>query len=571
MRSHDSLRAPRSQGGKGNWVLVAGVALAPWLWTPSASAQSVDPSAPLRIEREQIERLREEQRLQSQPQRPDVTFPAAPATPSASRVANIPVRSFEVDPSAILSREEIAAVLKPFEGRTLSLADLFEAVAAINALYDARQMPTARAFLPQQDITNGVVKISLLEAHIGAIRVGPSTFVSQAFIEKRLSQKEGELLSATRLEQDLVRFNRLHEVSLSAKVQAGASTGTTDLLLEPVDPSRFQLTGFVDNAGRTTTGENRSGLSMRALGLAGQGDILGLSLSGGRGSESYAFSYSLPITRDDLKLDLSRSSGKIKVINGDFVPLDIGGKSRELAVGLTQPFVVDSTRLWSVFARLARKTSVTEFGGIQQTPVEGLVLSLGVQGEQQSGTASWTFDTSVNQGVREWEGQGKFTALRLNTSWLNRISPRMQVVLRGGLQYAQTALVPSSEQFVVGGSTSVRGYSEGLLSGRSGFLASAELRYLLQDPQKQDAASAGIPLLTGVAFLDHGAAFPYRPAPLAYAVADDYLTGAGFGVVAEVNRNVSARVTLGWPLRLNTAETAHGSPVVNFALNFSWN
>ncbi len=536
---------------------------------PTVPPGVADPAAPLRIERQQIDRLRDEQRLQQQPTRPDVTLPATPAPPQPSQVRNIPVKGFEVSPSAVLSAEEIKSALQPFENRTLSLADLFEAVAALNKLYDAKNMPTARAYLPQQDIANGIVKINLVEARIGQIQVGPTTHVSSDFVQKRMSQKPGDLLSAAKLEQDLIRFNRLHDVQLRAGVQAGTSPSTTDVKLEPVEPGRLQFSAFADNAGGLTTGEERVGATVRMAGYSGNGDSATLSLVNGRGSSSFSLGYALPLTADDLRLDVSYSTGRIKVINGAFVPLDIGGLSRELSIGLTQPLVVDANRLWNLYGRLARKTSISDFGGVSQTPNETAVLTVGFSGEVQSDTTAWTLDAGVKQGLREFEGKSEFTALRANASWLKRLGSQSQIVLRGGFQYTETQVLPSGEQFLVGGSSTVRGFSEGTLSGRNGYLASAEWRYLFQDPAREAQAPSDL-RFTGIAFIDHGAAFPFRPSPLLDATGNDYLTGAGFGINVDFKRSTSARLTLAWPLRDNPSDAQPRRPQLNFSLNYTW-
>lgn len=64
----------------------------------------------------------------------------------------------------------------------VSLQDLFDAVAAINRLYDARHQPTARAILPPQTVSDGTVRIRLVEARIGELRVGGTTWLRDDFI-----------------------------------------------------------------------------------------------------------------------------------------------------------------------------------------------------------------------------------------------------------------------------------------------------------------------------------------------------------------------------------------------------
>ncbi|MEW5769762.1 MAG: ShlB/FhaC/HecB family hemolysin secretion/activation protein [Pseudomonadota bacterium] len=539
----------------------------------STAVLAVDPpdaGAVQRLEREQLERLLQEQRLRKKPAAPEITLPGAPAPGEASQTRNIPVKGFLVDDSAILSAEEIHAVLAPYEGKTVSLADLFEAVAGLNKLYEEKQMPTARAFLPPQEIADGRVKIRLVEARVGEIHLGQVTQVTPGFVRDRLSLASGDLMSVSRLEDDLLRFNRLHEVQLRAGVQPGKAAGTTDLHLEAAEPKRDQYSVFVDNAGRYTVGEERLGFTARRAGLTGRGDSLLFSAVLGEGSDSYYLGYSVPLNARDLKLDLSYSRGGIEVVEGSFVPLDVSGTSQDFTVGLTRPLAVDAGRLWNAYARASAKESISEFGGVTQQNVDLLVLTAGVSGEQQDERSAWTLDANLSQGLKHFGGENVFTALHANAAWLERFTPRAQLLLRGGLQYSGNDLLPASEQFQLGGSASVRGYSEGLLSGRSGYLVSAELRYTLQNPEEYLTRDPDAPLFTGFVFLDHGGAFPYRPAPLHDVTGDDFLTGAGLGLLMDWKGRVQARLAVAWPLRDNPGETEVREPRLHAWLAYNW-
>lgn len=519
-----------------------------------------------RLEREQLERLRQEQRLQQRPATPDIELPAALAPGAASQQRNIPVKRFEVGPSLILSEAELRTALAPFENRTLSLNDLFDAVAAINRLYDARNMPTARAVLPPQDIQNGLVRIRLVEAKVGAVVVGAEHQVSDTFVRERLRLQEGALLSVPELEADLVRFNRLHQAQLRASVKPGQASGTTDVELIAQEPLRQRVQVYVDNAGRNTVGEIRLGVLGQWNGLRGRDDALQLSGVAAQGSTSVATNYSTALTPDDWRLDLGFNADRIKIIDGPFEPLDIGGSSYALSVGVSKPLVVSAEQLWLGYARLANKSSESTFGGIAQVKSRLTVLTAGVSGDRQLDGSVWTLDANVNLGNQTSGGSGSFWSARANAAWLKPWGPGTQWVLRGGLQVSPTDLLPSSEQFQVGGSVSVRGYSEGLLTGRSGYLASVELRQQLHSP----AAGSGWPFVTGLAFVDHGGAFPFRPSPLSDVTRSDFLTSAGLGVVADWSQRVQARVTLGWPLRNKQLETDLSEPRLHAAISVSW-
>jgi len=523
-----------------------------------------------RLEREQLERMIQEQRLRQKFTKPEVSVPEAARPGAASEERNIPVTAFEWDASAILSGEEIRAVLQPYEGKTLSLADLFTAVAGINKLYADRNMPTAKAFLPPQDIRDGRVKVRLVEARVGEIKVGPVKQVSPDFVRERLSLSSGDLVSVSRLESDLLRFNRLHEVQLRARVEAGKRSGETDLLIDAAEPKRYQYSVFADNAGRYSVGEERIGFSARVAGLSGRGDNLQFSATGADGSRSYSLAYSVPLTPRDLKLDLAYSQGDIKVVEGSFVPLDVSGVSQEFSVGLSYPLLVEGRPFWNFYGRVASKESVSEFGGAEQQNQDLAVLTLGASGEQQSETASWNLDMHLSQGMLDFGGESSFTALRVNAAWLGTLSPRSQLLLRGGLQLSPTDLLPAAEQFQLGGSASVRGYSEGLLSGRQGYLMSLEWRYALQNPEEYLTRDPNTPLTSAMVFLDHGGAFPFRPAPQSDVTYDDMLTGAGVGLVFDWKEKFSGRLAVAWPLRDNPGEIEPREPRLHVSIAYKW-
>ncbi len=537
-----------------------------------AQAQTQTPSgageigAIQRLERDQLERLRQEQRLQQRPVVPGIDLPATPAPGAASQRQNIDVRRIEVDASAILSAAELRAAVAPFENRVLSLSQLYDVVAAINRLYDARQMPTARAVLPPQDVVGGTVRIRLVEARVGEVRVGAENQVSDRFVRERLGLREGQLLSVPELEADLVRFNRLHQAQLSASVKPGQASGTTDVELLAQEPVARRLQTYVDNGGRNTVGEIRLGVVGQWNGLRRSDDSLQLSGVAAEGSASVAAAYSTALTADGWRLDTAFNADRIKIIDGPFVPLDIGGSSQTVSVGASKPLVVSAERLWLGYGRLALKSSESTFGGITQVNSRLNVLTAGVTGDHQLDGAVWTVDANLNAGTQSRNADGSFVYLRANTAWLQPLSPQTQWLLRAGLQAGFSPLLPSSEQFQVGGSASVRGYAEGLLTGRSGYLLSAELRHRLHSP----AADSGWPFVTGLAFVDHGAAFPFRPAPLADVTRRDFLTSAGVGAVAEWAAGVQARVSVGWPLRNRQLDPDQSGPRVHASVTVTW-
>lgn len=534
------------------------------------AAEPPDAGAVLNLDRSKIEQLLQERKLQQGPVKAEVDVKREATEKKASQEKNIPLKSFDVSQSLILTAQEIQAVLAPYEGRTVSLADLLDAVDGINRLYAGKNMPTARAFLPPQDVKNGVVVIRLVESRVGAIQVAGLKQLQPTFVEARMSLTSGQLMSVPTLEDDLIRFNRLNDTQLRASVKPGSQPGTTDVLLDAAEPPRFQNTLFMDNNGRETVGKYRLGLMSRINSVTGRGDNLVLSATGADGSQSYYLGYALPLQAHDMSLNVSLSQGDIDVVEGPFAPLDITGSSQEINVGLTLPIVVSRSELQNVYVKLAGKQSASEFGGFTQQDVNLSTLTLGANLLHQDDTNAWTVDTSLTQGGYWLGGQSQFVALRASGSWLGKLAARDQLLLNGALQYSEDDLLPAAEQFQLGGSSSVRGYSEGLLSGRTGFLLSLEYRHELDWPSAFKAQHPDAPQVTYLAFFDHGGAFPYRPAGQQQVVSDDYLTGVGMGLQLAWGKRANLRLTAAKPLEENANELSPRDLRFNATLSISW-
>ena len=538
-----------------------------------------------RLERLQLERLRQEQRLQQQPPNPDVlemfdidarsantpyeAIPSQEPSPLppevAARERNIVVRRIVVMPtSAILSEAEIRGALTPFEGRTLSLAELYQATAALNKLYEGKGMPTARAVLPSQDVREGVVQIRLIEARVGSVKVTAAT-LDPEFVRHRLRIKEETLLAVSELESDLQRYNQLHQSRLNASVKAGRTPGTTDVELLAQEPQAQRFSATVDNAGRSTVGENRLGLSAQWYGLAGYDDTLLISAMGSKGSSSVAVGYGLALPRNDWRLDLNLNADRIKVIDGPYQVLDIGGSAHGLTGQISRPLSVDTQNVLRNYWRLSYKNSTSTFGGFTQTSTDLLTITPGISLDHFSPTLSRTLDANLSLGSRTGSGdKGNYLVWRANAAWLYLLDQKTQWLMRANTQYSPTSLLPSAEQFQAGGSASVRGYSEGLLTGRSGYLLSAELRRTLY------IAESGASQISGLAFIDHGAAFPFRPEPQDDITSKDFLTSVGTGVLVNWTQHAQARLTLGWPLRNTALEADLQRPRLHALLTLSW-
>ncbi len=488
--------------------------------------------------------------------------PASEESVAEKQQKRFTVRRFEVSSSELLTDKEIASITEPRENKELTASGIQNVVDEFNELYAEKGHPTARAFLGSKKIRNGVVKIRLVEAEVGELQIKGAQDVHPEFIRKRVDYEKGETLSVSKLEEDLVRFNRLTEATVRAKLAPGAVFGTTDIVLDVLEPKPYQLTLFTDNAGRKTVGRFRQGGYFKMPNVMGRSDPLSIVADRSRGSHSYSISYSLPLNAQGLRLETSWSDSEIEVIESPYEHLDITGDFRELKIGLLYPFIVKTDAEWSTYARVSRSWSESYSRGVKQQDLRLDMYSLGVTGSIYDKGGRWHTDQSLHFGMEEKD----VLYYRGSLTRLQRLSEKMTFLMSCAAQYAPAdRAVPSSEQFQVGGANTVRGFSEGALGGKSGYYLSLELRHPLLRTQNGLLSDKAGDSLEGFVFLDHGAAFPFR-GDNGTTHHEDFISSAGLGTRFNISRRVTGRLSFGFYLDKNPRDPDPEFPWIHFAV-----
>ncbi|MEN6411588.1 MAG: ShlB/FhaC/HecB family hemolysin secretion/activation protein [Veillonellales bacterium] len=527
-----------------NRVALAAIIL--WLNASIAQAAPVvpdDAGSTLRRSAEMLEQRKLNQDLQENRQTGKEPITDNTDKTKEKAAADDSVRFFVseivVNESQILKPEEIKAITGKYEGKSVTLKDIYTAVAEFNELYEQKQYITARAILPPQKIENGIVKIRLVEGRVGKIVLEGAKYTAESFVTNRISLKNGDLVSVDKLSSDLLYFNGTNDVQLHAELRPGKEFGTTDVVIKLQEPKVLQTSLFVDNAGRDTTGLYRTGLSIEQTSLTGARDPLSLTGMWARGTLYGSASYSYPISVKGTRLGINYSKNRINIIDGELRALDVAGNSSDFGLSLTQPLHIKPSLKIEGFAELHTKKSDNSFTGIQlaENKVDTTVLGFSVL--SYDGAGIWYTRHEFTSGKEETTHSNNQNFNRYNCSIIRqkKISNTWQLTVRADTQFAAMKQpLPSTEQFYIGGMTSVRGYPEGYRAGNQGYSLSAEGSFPLSKE------------LTGIIFVDHGAVRPVK-GNKETSNADDVLTSMGVGVNMNFTNQFSGKVAVGVPLR----------------------
>jgi hemolysin activation/secretion protein len=391
------------------------------------------------------------------------------------------LRKVTFDESKFITPAELDEIARKYVGKDVDIAALLQLVADVNAVYAARGIVTGIATLPDQDAKGGVVKINLTEGRLQKTTVEGNKQTRADYILQRVQEPAGEVLDVPKLNRDVTWFNRTNDVQIKALLQPGTSFGLTDLQFAVIEPPVDTLQLFTDNQGAENTGRWEGGAFYKRHGLFGVDDRLTFYGVRSDGNLNGNVAYSIPVNPWGGRAGVSYTEGKIKIIQGPFVALDVTGRSSQAAVNFSQP--VWATQDWLVLlnAALTEGKTVSRFATVAVTDDHYDKTTAGVSVTKSGNTYSITVSPAVNYVAWHDYVLGNNRAFNTYTGSLIGTSAagpqNFSANLLASWQYTQEKLLPGDQIFSIGGPTTVRGYPSNAASGDSGYYVNAELHY----------------------------------------------------------------------------------------------
>ena len=476
-------------------------------------------------------------------------------------VITFELKKIVTDASAVLTDAELDAIIKPYEGKQVQLNDIYAIVDKINALYNDKGYVTCRAFLPPQTITDGTVKLLLVEGRTGSTIVNNNKYTKTKYITNRMHLAKGEIANIKQLNKDLLLFNATNSTQLRIMMKAGTEPGTTDYEITAYEPMRDTWTIFEDNAGSDTSGEYRTGLFFNTKSLSGHCDALSLGTVISEGTKAANVMYSRSLGRSGTKMNLVYSTNAVEVVKGDYEDM-IKGHANSYAIGFTQPIVVNETTRTELSLDYNRQNSKTDFmpAGTRFNIVDDSVqdFSLGFAITNYGASHVFYQKHSYVRGYSESapdmsaQNSQNFGFYKFNAMYQKLYKAGQMWSLRADAQWSGSEGMVSSRQFYMGGMYSVRGYKENYLGGDGGFTFSAE--YAVPVINKNTSAFT---------FFDYGHVYGNGQSDDQHNV----LSSVGLGIRSTINQYCSASLILGIPLQREFSAEKVSKTRLHFIVN----
>jgi hemolysin activation/secretion protein len=485
-------------------------------------------------------------------------------TGESAQIQPVYVRAIGVEGASELPQATFGAAARPFVGRLLAGADLRALASAVSDAARAAGYPLATAWIPEQTVARGILRVQIDEGRIENVRAtGPAGQVVRRILAPLA---DGRPVRTAALERALLLAGDLPGVTLGkARIE---QVGGRNLLV--VETSRQAVEGraSLDNWGSDTVGPVRGHLAIDINGLFAGDDRLTV---GGVVTPLNPKEFGLA------RLGYTKTIGAATEVTlagyaarsrpgGELSGVDFEGQSLEATVGVSHALLRSrAASLWaeaefglrdseqSLDDQVVRddRLALLRAGGFLNTRLGGgrgrarltLVQGLPILGATREG------DPDASRP----DGSAVFTKFEAWGRYERDLGGPFSLLLQAEGQLASRALL-SSEEMGLGGRFFLRGYDFRELSGDQGVAGAVELRWtaapsgMLDNVQLYIFGDGGV-----VGNLDGG-------------TGGGSLYSAGGGVRATLLDRLDAGLEIGVPLKSGADPEADLDPRLSFVL-----
>jgi len=496
------------------------------------------------------------------------------------------VRRIEIEGNTLFDDKTLAPMVDVGrEGMEMTLGVLALMAQEITAYYVSEGYFLTRAYVPEQEARDGVVKIRVAEGRIGKLDITGNKKIRKKDLLRRLKKvRKEKVLKEQTLETVLTELNELMGVKVRSILRPGDLPGTSDLMLEVTETPPYTFGFDTDNFGSDFTGRTRFGTTGAVGNIFTLGDQF--SIRGVKSDQSQNFaqgSYLFPLTECGTTAKLSYTFSE-QNLGAGLVALNAGGHTKIFDAELAQNLY--RTRSSQFKLRMAFSSSHYRNFLLNATSGKesllGFTLSLG--GNFQDPLMGQNFlDLGLYQGLSEEDqsrdlasragGRGNITKATINyTRYQGTGFMNTYFIGKFNAQMSSDRVL-SPDLFSAGGMGTVRGFPLAEKSGDGGYLLSLE--YVVPVPWKKRIGIKRLTLnqiLSFTGFLDYAEVFVRDNHP---GEEQDSITGTGGGIqitIPKIGKWVPAmsfNASYGLPIRgTSPSDGSQGLWYLNGALNY---
>ena len=427
-------------------------------------------------------------------------------TVDEDKILKVLVKDFKIDGNKRYNDELLLSLINENINKELDYNALLNVTTSLSNYYRS-QGYLATAYLPPQDIKNGVVNIKITEAILGKITFnvdeGQKLNISKEKIRLKILYKveDGGGLNISQLDKNIRNFNRTPGINAIAQLEEGKKFGETDVIVTASNTKTISGSSLADNTGSRSSGTGKITNTINMDGLFNLGERFSFTnvatgnnfIDGKQSEESnyYAMSTSFPMGYNGMQgtLRLSKMEYKLSAPFDSTIP---SGYSTEYNFTLTRPLIEKLSKNLNATFLISRNDYVNNLstGNNSNKDMTKATMNFGYDftdtklgGGVNYGLFGFTLgklDVSDNSAnfITDQAGadnNGRNLKAIFNYNRLQKITDKTNMLLKFNGQLAADNL-DGAEQLTLGGPSGVRAYASSEGAGDAGFVTGIELK-----------------------------------------------------------------------------------------------
>jgi hemolysin activation/secretion protein len=463
----------------------------------------------------------------------------------------------QIENVPLLDNDEFRAVVKPYLGKPLSWKLISEVVRDTIMYYRAKDRPVVDVIPPEQDVTEGILQLLVIEARVAEVKVTGLKWFDEDYIRGLVRLQPGDVIEAKPLLADCDYINRNPFRFVRPIFEPGEEFGTTDVVIDAKDRLPIRFYGGYDNTGSRATGLERFFVGFNAGNVFDRGHEVGYQYTTNKRVKSlgiHSAYWRIPLPNRDVLAFFGNFSHYEAKTGYDFDSRNWMAHVRYISELPSRFNLRHAIEFGLDFRRLDNDV---QFGGATVyddfVDVAQFAFQYGGRLKDRLGDTSWTFNlygAPCSDLLTNHQNTGDYRQVRAGTDatymyshltaerlWV--LPERWSIFNRLTAQASTDRLIPS-EQLGLGGYNRVRGYDDFEVLADSGLMATLELRTPEWALGSIDSGGKLEHFLQFLAFSDYGWAHNRgHYAADVFKTAD--MLSVGLGLRYRINHNLKVR------------------------------